>query len=367
MSILDDTDTRLGIGGNNPPSDADVFEQKMREQYPETFSFAERLLKASDRIPTQVDDDDTAGKVSDFIKQVKSAQKSLDAARVEEKEVYVRGGRMVDGMFKNWTEKLKTLVNSAAEPLAEYQKKKEDEERRRREEEAQRKREEAEAALREAERKRKEAEEKERIAKEEQARAHAEAEARRKAIEEEAARKKAEQEAEIQRLKDEKAASEKADKEKQAELKRQLDEANEKLKATKSDEREQLKAAKQDANAAEDAAHELAKQAKSDNREANKLIDTAIRTDKQAEKLDKLANKDAADLARIRGREGSVATVQTLWVGTVTNREIIDLEALRQHFKDDDIQIALNSWVKANPGKQLRGAFIREENRAIVR
>lgn len=360
-------DNEPGLGHNNPPSDIDIFAEKMRELYGDTFGFAERLLNAEERIPGDVDNDVDAGKLGDFIKQVKSCDKSLNAARTEEKEVYLKGSRMVDGFFNQWREKLAKLAEKAAVPLAAYQKRKEDEERRRREEEAARKREEAEAALREAQRKQKEAEEKERQAKEEAARIAREAEEKRKAIEAEAARKKAEQEAEIARLRAEKDAAEKADREKQAALKAELDAKEAELKAIRQQEREQVKEVKAIAEAAEDAAAELAKQAKADNREANRLIDAAARSEKQADKLEKLAEKSAADLSRVRGLEGSVATVETHWVGTVVDREALDIVALKSHFKDDDLQIALNSWVRANPGKQLAGAFIREENRAVVR
>lgn len=360
-------DARHGIGGNNPPSDIEVFGDRMKEVYEDNFNFAEKLLAAEERIPAAVDNDIDAGKLGDYIKQLKNCDKSLNAARESEKEVYLKGTRMVDGFFNSYREKLKKLVEKAAQPLAEYQKRKEDEERRRREEEAEKKRLEAEAALRDAERKRKEAEEKERIAKEEAAKAAAEADRKRKEIEERAAAEKAEQQREIDRLNAEKAAAEKADKEKQAELKRQLDEANEKLKATKANEKAELKEVKADLEAHEDAAHELAKQAKADHRESNKLVDTAVRADKQATKLDALAEKSAAELSRVRGLEGSVATVSTMWVGDVIDREALDKAALWPHLKAEDIQIALNSWVKANPGQQMPGAFIREETKAVVR
>lgn len=368
MSLLDDTPKdRHGIGGNNPPTDAEIFADKMRGIYDHTLSHAEKLIAAEDRIPEVINDDEMAGKVSDFIKQVKSCDKALDAAREGEKAPFLAASRMVDGFFNKFRDDLKKLSKKAADPLAAYQKKKEDEARREREEAAERKRLEAEATLREAERKRKEAEEKERLAREENERIQREAAARQKAIEDAAAAEKKRQEDEIARLKAEKDAQDKADKEKQAELKRQLEEANEKLKQVKAEEKAALKEVKAETEAAEDAVHEIAKQAKADNREANKLLDTAVRTDRQADKLDKLAGQSAAELARVRGSEGSIATVRTEWVATLTERDKLDLEALRQHISEDALQIAINSWAKANNGKHLRGAYCREENTAVVR
>lgn len=355
------------LGHNNPPSDIEVFGDRMKELYTDTFNFAERLLAAEDRIPSEVNDDVDAGKLGDFIKQLKNCDKSLNAARESEKEVYLKGSRMVDGFFNQYREKLKKLVEKAAGPLAEYQKRKEDEERRKKEEEAERKRQEAEAKLREEKRLREEAEAKRREAEELERKAREEAAAREAEIRRKAEEEKARQQAEIDRLKAEKEAQDKADKEKQAELKRQLDEANAKLKETAAQEKAQLKEVKQELEATEDLAQELNKQAKADQREANKALDGALRADKQAEKLDKLADKSAAELSRVRGMEGSVATVQTFWVGDVVDREKLDKSALWPHLKEEDIQIALNSWVKANPGKMMPGAFIREENKAVVR
>lgn len=92
------------IGHNNPPSDMEVFSQRMKTVYQDTFDFAEKLLAAEERLPAEVTDDVTSGKLGDMIKQLKNCDKSLNAARTEEKELYLKGSRMVDGFFNGYRE-----------------------------------------------------------------------------------------------------------------------------------------------------------------------------------------------------------------------------------------------------------------------
>lgn len=353
-----------GMGHNNPPSDIDIFGEKVKEKYPEMFAFAERLLGSEERLPKEVNDDEVSGKVGDFVKQVQTAIKNLDAARKSEKEEYLEAGRRVDGFFKvKYIDKLTRLKDTIAQVNAAYLKRKEDEERRIREEKAEQLRLEAEEKLRLAREQEAEANRKREEAEAEQRRIAAEAEAREKAIREEAARKAATAQAEIDRLNAEKATQAKVDQETRDKLKA----AQDQLKAVNAEAKADLKELKEETKEQMSEMSDLAKDAKGDMKESRKLLDDATRTDKQAEKMEKLAGVSAADLARTRGEGGSLSTIETKWVGTVTNREIIDMNSLRQHFKDDDIQIALNSWVKANPGKQMPGAFIREETKAVTR
>lgn len=352
------------IGHNNPPSDIDIFGEKVKAKYPEMFSFAERLLATEAKLPTEVNDDETCGKVSDFVKQVQTAMKNLDAARKSEKEEYLEAGRRVDGFFKNrYIDKLEKLKNTIANINAVYLKRKEDEERRIREEKAEELRIKAAKELEEANRKAEEARKAQEAAEAESRRIADEAGRRQREIEAEAERKRKEQQAEIDRLNAEKAQQDKVD----AETKAKLKEAEDKLKQINKDEKADLKEVKADVKQAESAVADLTKAARLDTRESNRLLDTAARTEKQAVKMEKLADASAADIARVRGDEGALATIKTEWVGTLTDRSALDLEALRGHFHENDLQIAINSWVKANPGRQLKGAYVREETKAMVR
>lgn len=388
MSFLAEKQTgipnRDGIGGNNPPSDIEAFGEKILERYPEDFAKAKRILETEERLPEEVNDDETSGKLGDFIKQAKTSYKGLENIRSAEKEVYLEGGKRVDGFFKKTTDKLKTLIAKAEAVNAVYLQAKKDEEKRRLEEEAEKKRLEAEAQIREAQKKQREADEKRKEAEAAQRKAEDDAAAREKEIREKAEADRKAKQAEIDALQkqkdqaeaDRKAAKDKeerdqaeieAAKQREADLKKRLTAAQNYLKKVDKEEKADLKEVKQDLNDVEDAALDLSRMARADQKESDRLLDAAVRTEKQAEKFEKLSDASAADLARTRGDQGSLSTIRTEWVGTVTNREIIDRTALWAHLKLEDIQIALNAWVKANPGKQMPGAFIREETRGITR
>jgi len=356
------TQAAAEIGHNNPPSDIDILGERMKEKYRQFFTKAEELLAAQSRLPTIVNDDETAGKVGDFVKQLQGAIKNLEAARKSEKEEYVAAGKRVDGFFKvRFIDKLDLLKNAVSQLNADYLKRKEDARRQKEEEEAERLRVESAEKLAESQRKEEEARKKQ---------AEAEAESRR--IAEEAAKKEAEIKAESERkqkeLQDKIDALEREKAEKATpEAKEEIKAVKEELKEVKAETREAIKEVKAETKEQETAVKQVVASAKSDLRESKTLLNDAARTDKQAERTEKLAGSSAANLARTRGEEGSVSTIETRWVGTVTNRNLIDYKELGPHFTDDDVQIALNRWVNANKGKQLPGAYIREETKATVR
>lgn len=353
---------RLGPKGNNPPSDMEIFAEKMMGIYTDTFAFAQKLLEAEDRIPTEVNDDVTSGKLGDMIKQITQCDKSLNAARTEEKELYLKGSRMVDGFFNQYREQLGKLKIKASEIQAAYLKRKADEEARIREEKAKEAREQAERELAEANRKAKEAEELRRQQKEESDRIAKEAADREQKIRDDAAAEKLKAQAEIDRLNKEKEDTEKVD----AETKRKLREAEAKLKEVEKTERADLREVKAETREQEGAIAQIGAAAKAAEKSSDRLLDTAARTEKQADKLDRHADANAADMARTRGFEGSVSTVQTFWVGSLASRESLDLNALRAHFREDDLNFAITQFVKTG-GRQLKGADIREESKATVR
>ncbi len=106
------------------------------------------LVEAEARLP-EITDDDSAGKVADFVKQVTACSKALDTARVGAKEPFLDGGRNVDGWFKKLTDPLGGLKRRVEDKLGVYLREKADKERRTREAEAKRLAD--EAAAREAE------------------------------------------------------------------------------------------------------------------------------------------------------------------------------------------------------------------------
>lgn len=391
MEPLLKNNDRFGIGGNNPPSQIEIFEQEMLSKYPEYFNRAQGLLDAKGNVPDAITEEDEAKKVGDYLKQIKELTKVIDSLREGEKQPYLEKCRIVDGCFGKWIDNLKQL-RKAVEPIqAAWVEAKKAAERKRKEEEAARKREEEERKLREAQeaaRKAQEArEEAARIAREEQARLDAE----RKAIQEEADRKRREQEAEIARLKKEqeerdaaaraeiealRAAKEKRDAEAsaaiaEAERKRKEEEraAKDTLKAEENrlkevdrEKREEEKRIREQEKAAEEQRLALERHAKSQERESNRSLNEAMKLEKQADRIEKSKDIDS----RVRGDQGSLSTTRIDWDGHLVNRAELDLEALRPYFREDDINFAIKQFVKAGH-RELKGACIFEDTKLQVR
>lgn len=101
-------------------------------------------------------------------------------------------------------------------------------------------------------------------------------------------------------------------------------------------------------------------------------IDEAIVADEQAKqaeadaaKAKREAEAKPAELSRSRGDFGAVASLKRRWVGELTDRDTLDLGALRQHIPEDALVRAINAFVRAG-GRTLKGADIREETYTAV-
>lgn len=148
--------TTAGIGGNNPPkiTAAEALRNRLAEQFDDFTTRRDELLAAAARAPVVINDEETAGKTTDFIRQISAAMKNAEGVRVSEKEPFLESGRTVDGFFKAITDPLKQAKINITSVLTRYQRKVADEERRVREEAERKAREEAERkaeAAREAE------------------------------------------------------------------------------------------------------------------------------------------------------------------------------------------------------------------------
>ena len=139
-----------GFGDNRPPADANPIRERLTEEHAGMLSRRDELLAASERVPPAVEDETTAQKVGDFIKQLQAAMKNADATRVAEKEPYLDGGRQTDGFFKAITEPLAKAKKDIEGRLNVFLRKKADAERRVREEAERKAQEEAERAANEA-------------------------------------------------------------------------------------------------------------------------------------------------------------------------------------------------------------------------
>ena len=77
------------IGDNNPPNDAENLRLTLQDNHAQALTHAQQLIEAATRMPTVIEDDATADKASDFIKMLMGRKKTLETARVNEKEPYL--------------------------------------------------------------------------------------------------------------------------------------------------------------------------------------------------------------------------------------------------------------------------------------
>lgn len=125
-------------------------------------------------------------------------------------------------------------------------------------------------------------------------------------------------------------------------------------------------AARQRAEAERVAAEAAALAAAKMNDLANQTMNEAIRIDEQAIKSEKLAEAKPSELARTRGDYGSLATLRTVWVGEIIDRDSLDRDSLWPYIPAEALQKAVNAFVRAG-GRELRGAKIFEQSSAQVR
>lgn len=137
--------------GHNSDDAAQRIREDLDVKHIDILARAKDLLAACARVPEAITDDETAGKVGDFVKQIATCMKAADTARVGEKEPFLAGGRTVDGYFKALTDPLDKAKGAVQQRITLYLREKEAAERRAREEAARLEREVAEAKRREAE------------------------------------------------------------------------------------------------------------------------------------------------------------------------------------------------------------------------
>jgi len=137
--------------GHNSGDAAQQIRENLDVKHADILRRKDELLAACERAPATIADDDTAGKVGDFVKQLAACMKAADGARVAEKEPFLAGGRTVDGYFKAITDPLDKAKADVQRRITLYLREKEAAERRAREDAARIEREAAEAMRREAE------------------------------------------------------------------------------------------------------------------------------------------------------------------------------------------------------------------------
>lgn len=330
---------RAVIGGNLPPPTETLKEiNELLPGYLESVNAdlvkrADDLESAFARVPDAIDNEELAGKVSDFVAQITACVKEAEAKRTDLVAGAIKFQRTSNTFYdKRIFDRLDTpkgqsgIKQKLLGLLTGWERLKADQERRRREEAERIAREEAARA----ERERQEIERKARVAAdaERKAREAAEAEARRKADEEAAKIKN----------------------------KRQLEEA------IKREEERRIAAAKEAAEAEIRAAQREAaiKQAAEDE----------ARAQGEADKAAAAAAENAASMHTVRGDYGSSSSLRTTTKGFIKDRnELLKSAADIWPFLSDEVlDKAVNTFVKINKNSRtLHGVDIREVTSAVVR
>lgn len=343
---------RHGIGGNAPPETLDdlaVLRQQLERDHAAAIARVEDLEAAAGRVPEEIADETTAGRLGDLIKTYGDHIKALDTARSGAKAPFDRLAATVQGFFMAPIDRLKRGRDKLLQRQTAYLRRKEAEERAERERRAEEARQRAEA-------------EKARLAEV----ARQEAEARRLA---EAARQAAERQvAEEQRKR--RAAEEEAQRLRDAELQRQQAEVARQQAATEP--APQAEPAPEPVPAPvsppvpvvdpEDA-HRQAVRARGALRRQEARARLA---DAEAEEAAGRSRVKAADLARTRSDYGSVSTIQEVWAFKDLNREKLDLKMLRNFIPIDALEQAVRAAIKAGI-HNIKGVTIYQTTAGQVR
>ncbi len=97
---------RAVIGGNNPPDPIEMLVQEMTLSHVDLIARGAALVEAVRRVPETIDDDETAGKVADFIRQIGITAKAAEDKRVAATKPHLDAQRAVAGFFKKISEPL---------------------------------------------------------------------------------------------------------------------------------------------------------------------------------------------------------------------------------------------------------------------
>lgn len=108
------------FGANEPTDPAIAIRENLTERHHALTTRAEELLGAASRVPAEIKDEETAGNVGDFIKQIAAAIKNGEGSRVKEKEPFLAGSRTVDGFFKAITDPLDKAKRTIEERLTRF-------------------------------------------------------------------------------------------------------------------------------------------------------------------------------------------------------------------------------------------------------
>lgn len=140
------------IGHNQPPADAELLLTRLQNDHAALVSRRDKLLEGVKRAPTEINDEETAGKMADFVeKQLKAFVSAADDVHDTEKAPFLAAGRVVDGFWHSLKDEIDASIKRLNVIRKRYADKKDQEARRKLEEEARQRQAEADRQRREAE------------------------------------------------------------------------------------------------------------------------------------------------------------------------------------------------------------------------
>ena len=129
------TDSRLGIGGNQPDPTDDIRRRLAIDYDPLRRSLQDHILDMG-ALPGIVESKEDHDACVDFVTKVRATFKGTEAERVAAKDPYLKAERAIDGFFEPIKSGLSQLMTSVSARVQDYLTRKAAEERRAREEAA---------------------------------------------------------------------------------------------------------------------------------------------------------------------------------------------------------------------------------------
>ncbi len=123
---------RAVAGSNEAPDYAQTITEQMRRDYAELEKSAADALEQARGLPETVDDEPALRQFADIVVRMRDTFNRADAARVSEKEPFLRGGQAVDGFFNTLKGRLEKGMAVLTKRVNVYQQRKLAEERERR-------------------------------------------------------------------------------------------------------------------------------------------------------------------------------------------------------------------------------------------
>lgn len=113
-------------GHNQPPSQI----EELGQRHAHLLERKDELLEAAIRAPESCDDDETAGKLTDFAAQLGACAKEARESHKTEKQPFLDGGRTVDSFFKEIADPLEQNKKAIETIIGGYQFRKQQEAKR---------------------------------------------------------------------------------------------------------------------------------------------------------------------------------------------------------------------------------------------